>query len=106
MLSDAESNAALYHCENFLVHYNWLTQNSMQELRLNYNLVTKHHAIWHIAYFAKFLNPRLIWCMEFEDFVGTMLKSAKGCMSGTPLVSVGRKVLENYLLVLRLRIRT
>ena len=26
--------------------------------------------------------------MEFEDFVGTMIKSARGCMSGTPLVQV------------------
>ena len=105
VLSRADADAVLDQCERFLVHYNWLTNFSVARGRLNYNLVGKHHAIWHIAYHAKFLNPRKIWCMEFEDFVGVMLKSAKGCMSGTPLVQVGRKVLENFLLVLRLRLR-
>ena len=95
----------LRKCDDFLVHYNWLANYAARNLRLYYNIVFKLHHLWHIVYHARFLNPAMIWCYEFEDFVGTMLTCAEGCMHGSPLLIVGHKCLENYLLVLQLRLR-
>ena len=53
---------------------------------------------------SRSLNPKVPWCYEFEDFVGTIIRAARGCMSGTPLHLVGHKVLANYLLVLQMRL--
>ena len=60
--------------DRFLMYYNWLTSFSAESDRMLYNLVTKHHNGCHIAYHARFLNPCVIWCMEFEDVVGTCIK--------------------------------
>ena len=100
----AEATAMVTSCDNFLVHYNWLAHNSMSRGDVNYNITTKCHTLWHLCYHARFLNPKAIWCFEFEDFVGTIITCAKGCMAGSPLRIVGRKTLENFLLVLQLRV--
>ena len=77
----------------------------MENGRLCYNPVGKTHVLWHICYHARWLNPRFIWAYEFEDFVGAMITAAKSCMAGTPLRLVGTKTLDNYLMVLQLRLR-
>ena len=92
-------------CDEFLVHYNWLSTYSVDHLRLNYQVVGKLHMFWHIVYHARYLNPRSTWCFEFEDFSGTMIQSAKGCMAGSPLLIVGAKVLDNFLMDTELRFR-
>ena len=91
--------------DRFLVHYNWLANYSMEHNILNYNIVVKLHCLWHICYHARYLNPRLTWCYEFEDFIGTIIAAAKACMAGSPLHIVGRKVLNNFLLIAQLRMR-
>ena len=95
----------LQQCDVFLLHYNWLTRFSVDLGRLNYNIVFKCHSLWHIVHHARYLNPRVTWCYAFEDFVGTVIQSAKGCMHGSPLLIVGAKVLQNFLLDLHLRTR-
>lgn len=99
----AEEMLARY--DRFLIHYNWLAHNSARLGRMNYNIVTKTHMMWHICYHARWLNPRLCWAYEFEDFAGTMITAAKACMAGSPLRIVGGKVLQHFLLVLQLRLR-
>ena len=89
----------------FLVHHNWLTKFSADNLHVRYQFASKHHHMWHIVYNARFLNPKMLWCYEFEDFVGLMIRSAQNSMARTPLHIVGRKVLENWLLLLQLRLR-
>ena len=84
-----ESDAMLRDCDRFMVHYNWLSQSNISRNVLRYNIVFKVHMLWHICYHAKFLNPKCTWCFEFEDFVGTMIISAKGCMVGSPFAIVG-----------------
>ena len=96
----------LRQCDIFLVHYNWLANYSKDLLRLNYNVVFKCHALWHILYHGRYLNPRFSWCFAFEDFVGVVIKSAQGCMAGSPLLIIGNKVLQNYLLDLQMRVRS
>ena len=94
----------LEDCDTFLLHYNWLCKNSMEHGFLCYHVVTKLHMFWHICFHARYINPRFVWAYEFEDLVGSMTTAAKSCMAGTPLRLVGAKVLENFLLVLKLRL--
>ena len=103
-LPPSEATSILEEYERFLVHYDWLAQFSLDSDRLLYHVVTKTHMFWHICYHAKYLNPKCTWCFEFEDFVGTMIACAKGCMAGSPLVIVGRQIIDHYILVLHLRL--
>ena len=105
VLPRADADMLLESCETFLVHYNWLTSFSAKCGLLNYNLVTKRHMIWHICHQGRFLNPRVGWCFEFEDYVGVVVRCAKGSMHGSSLAIVGRKCLENFLLLLQLSLR-
>ena len=88
----------------FLAHYDWLCRRALSAGFLFYNIVGKLHMLWHIVWHARYLNPVSHWEYEFEDFVGCMITSAQACMRGTPLHMVGTKVLQNYLLVLSLRV--
>ena len=92
-------------CDRYLVHYNWLTRKAEAEMRLDYNPAFKNHFLWHIVFHARFQNPKIGWCFPFEDFVGTVIRCARGCMHGTPLSLVGRKVLENFLLLTQVNLR-
>ena len=91
-------------CDRLLVHYNWLCKHAVAEDRLCYNITVKHHMLWHICDMSRFLNPKVVWAYEFEDFVGTVITPAKANMHGTPLRLVGTKVQQNWLLVLQLRL--
>ena len=61
--------------------------------------------LWHICYHAHFQNPKVGWCFQFEDLVGESIRAAKGCMHGSCLSIVGRKVIEKLVLVLQLALR-
>ena len=67
VLTDAEADGAMAAYQTYLVHYNELLQLSLDRKERNYNLVFKHHHMWHIVDHARFINPRYIWCYEFED---------------------------------------
>lgn len=88
----------------FLVHYHWLCANGANKGMLVYNIVPKVHMLWHICFLSRYTNPTACWAYEFEDYVGTVIDAAKGCMSGTPLAMVGTKVLQNFLLELNIRL--
>ena len=55
--------------ERLLLHYNWLRCWSRQLGETMYKTTTKHHSLWHLAYFAQFMSPRASWTYAFEDFV-------------------------------------
>jgi len=99
-----EAEQMLSDCDEFLLHYNWLCNHAASSGTLLYNIVIKFNMFWHICYHARFLNPRSSWCYEWEDFVGAMITTARACMAGTPLRLVGPKVLQNWLLILNLRV--
>ena len=58
------------------------------------------HVLWHLCYFAKFLNPRSLHCYNFEDFIGRMVTAAKACLASTPMYRLGDKVMQNFRLIL------
>ena len=101
-LTDIEAASALRAYEEFLLHYNALLHLSIARGERCYNFSFKFHHLWHIVDHAKWINPRVVWCYEFEDFIGVMTAAAKGCIFGSPMTIIGNKVLENYLLVLSL----
>ena len=103
-LTDEDTADALRLYEEFMLHYNWLLGFSISRSERCYNFVYKHHHMWHIIDNARWINPRLVWCYEFEDFVGVLTKSAKNCIFGSPMTIIANKAFENYLLVLSLAI--
>ena len=105
MLSDQEAIDVKEAIDWHLLHYNWLNQWAVSNNFRLYVIQFKHHNLWHIADHAKFLNPRFIWCYPFEDFVGILIISARNCMAGSHMRIVGRKVIENSVLVDELTVR-
>ena len=104
-LGEAESRSVLQHVEVFLLHYSWLMHNAIVDGEAVFPLHFKHHSLWHIANYAQWLNPRFTWSYEFEDHMGALVRTAKNCLAGSSMSIVGRKVLENYTLVLELTLR-
>ena len=101
-LTDAEVDSAMRYYEEFLLHYNALLQLAIARGERCYNFVFKLHHFWHIVDHARWINPRVVWCYEFEDFMGVLTKAAKNCRFGSPMSIIANKVLENYMLVLSL----
>eukprot|EP00969_Alexandrium_andersonii_P265039 11713659-Alexandrium_andersonii.AAC.1 len=86
------------HC----LHYHWLLVRALEAGQRNYYISIKTHMVWHILDHSKWMNPRFLWCYDFEDFMGALTTSAKACLAGTSMKGVGCKVLQNYLIVLQL----
>ena len=104
-LSDDEANSCKQHVEEFLLAYNWLVCFRRDKAQMVYNFTTKMRFLWHMADLAKFLSPKLVWCYEFEDYVGTIKRSALAAMPGSSLQKIGRKVIDNTLFVMFLLLR-
>jgi len=104
-LTDREHHDVMSNMDDFLLHYNWLTVFSMKKGRCNYNLTIKFHMIWHLMHMGKYINPMSFWCYEFEDLIRQVVRSAKGCIAGTSMDGIAKKVLENYLLALSLALQ-
>ena len=102
-LTSSEADNILDAVERFLVHYNFLHKYWASRGKMLYNVTIKAHVLWHIAYDAKFLNPRSAWVYDFEDFVGKICKSAQACVAGTPMHLISEKVCTNFVLVTELR---
>ena len=101
-LTEDEHKQAVQAYDQHLIHYNWLLKRSLRSGVRNYPITIKTHAMWHIVDMSKWLNPRYVWCYEFEDWVGTITTCAKACVAGSPMELIGAKVMQNYLLVLQL----
>ena len=103
-LDQASSDRALGLAEDFLLCNNALLKAALREDQCFFGMVTKHHLFWHIAYLARFQNPRWTACFEFEHFMGDVKVCAQAAMSGSSLALIGNKVLEHFLLALHLRL--
>ena len=66
VLSDEEHREVVERYDWYVLNYNALLRMSLDKGFLNYNFVFKTHLCWHIMELSKCLNPRLIWCYEFE----------------------------------------
>ena len=99
-LSPAEAALTLQHCEEFLLHLNWLATEAMNAGKLLWGITTKHHYLWHVAWFARYQSPRASWCYQFEDFIGKIQGSGMACTAGTAMHRVPEKVFQNYRLAM------
>ena len=87
-----------------MLGYNWLMQDALDRKLLLWGFTVKLHFLWHTCDLARFQNPRLIWCYPLEDFMGKIVGSAKGCIAGTPAHLIGKKVMENFRLILHIQL--
>jgi hypothetical protein len=86
------------------LHYHWLSRHSLVSAQLLYNFPGKFHMFWHLCDQSKWMNPTHQWCYSSESYIGNIVRSARSCTAGTAMSGVARKVTENMLLELRLRL--
>ena len=103
-LSGDETDALQEHVVGFLLHYKWLSLDSMHKGQWTWQMVTKHHYFEHIALGAGWLNPRLGWTYQYENFVQKMIRVCGACISGTAPHRMGASVVAKYRTVLQLRL--
>ena len=83
-------------CDSFLVlssaaahHYNALGIKV-------FDIVPKHHLLWHVCWAAQWLNPRSSACWSGEDYMQHMRRLAQSCLKGTPSWMVSAKTTSRY----------
>ena len=81
---------------NFLVDYSKLAHLADSANMLLFNVVPKHHGMWHLGQRAKFLNPRKGNTMIDEDFVGKIKDLVSSSAHGTESHLIPTKVFEKY----------
>ena len=103
-MSEEASETAVGLADISLLGNNYMLERALRNNQLLYHMVTKHHFFWHIAYMARYQNPRWTACFEFEDFMGKIKLCAQAAMAGSSLARVGSKVMEHFLLSLHLKL--
>jgi hypothetical protein len=103
-LSEEEFRRMATAADDFLLHYQWLSVYRVSRGDFAYNITYKFHAMWHMAQFAQFTNPKAIWAYSAEDFMGKVSASAGACLAGTPARLICTKLAANYRLALELRL--
>ena len=88
-----------------LKHYKALSVHSIEHGILAWPLRPKLHFFWNVFQAASFLNPRLGWTYQFENFVQKILRVVKACAKGTPPHRIGPSVMSKYRIVLNMRLR-
>lgn len=88
-----------------LKHYKALSVHCIESGILAWPLRPKLHFYWHIGQAAGFLNPRLGWTYQFENFVQKILRVVKACAKGTPPHRIGPSVMSKYRTVLNMRLQ-
>ena len=68
-----------------------------------WNLVPKHHYLWHLAHEAGHLNPRMSWCYSNEDFVGKLAVIGMSTRHGQAAAYRSKQLVEKYTLGITLR---
>ncbi len=84
------------HVDEFLIAYSLLANKADERRLVMWNLVPKHHMLWHLAQKSLFLNPRRNNCMMDESYLHYLKKVVASCASGTPMENVPTKVAEKH----------
>jgi len=103
-MSQEASDAALQHMEIFLAHYTYLHNLAVAAGRWYYNTVYKEHFCWHLAYDARFMNPRYKWTYKAESWVGKISHITASCASGTRLTKITVPLADKYRLYAHVRL--
>jgi hypothetical protein len=104
-LEPHESARLIEHVHKSCLCYAALAKRGADAGTKLYNLTPKFHYWMHMAWFAKFENPRQSWTYANEDYVGRIAKVAKSIAFGTNSLNLGRKVLLKFLRALHIRYR-
>ena len=70
-----------------LIHNAWLNQWAVQNTRMLWHLVPKHHWARWMAEHTRWLNPTAVWTFKAEDYVGRIATIAHSCTFGTKRVA-------------------
>ena len=81
----------------FLQDYSLLANYADENSKLLFNVVPKHHALYHLGQRSQFLNPRLGNTMIDEDFVGICKDIVAACANGTEGHLIPARFLEKYM---------
>jgi len=102
----AESARDLFNAvHKCCVHYCCLAATAA-ERGLKLFLVTPKFHFWlHIAYFARYCNPKYAWCYANEDFVGKIAQVAHAASFGLGPLKLGPSLVHRYLVAMALRIQ-
>lgn len=79
-------------CENFQLLSSALAYHFNTAGTKVFNIVPKHHLLWHCCHQAGRLNPRLTWCFSGEDYMQHMRRLAQSVLRGTPAWMVSVKL--------------
>ena len=84
------------NCENFLVLSSAVSNHFSGEGIKVFNIVPKHHFLWHCCFLAKYLSPRWSWCFSGEDYMQHMRRLGQSVLRGTPANMVSRKIAHKF----------
>ena len=84
-------------CESYLVLYSAPASHYMDIGNKIFNVVPKHHILWHVCWMAQFLNPRWAWCFSGEDFMLHARRLGSASLRGTPTWHISRKVIHRWI---------
>ena len=70
-----------------------------------WNSTVKNHFTWHYGDQSFYINPDIVWCFGFEDFVGKIANISVSCTHGRSLDSISSAVCAKYLLYMSILMR-
>ena len=88
--------------EMFFDSYQALNDWAVEQGRLLFHIVMKHHTLLHLVENARFLNPRITWCFKSEDYVGKVSHICHSVSMGVRSTRLSEKQLAKYCLMLHL----
>ena len=86
-----------------LLHF--LQTEAVKKKRLLWATSFKNHLSWHLADAATFFASTMWSCYTFEDFVGRISAMAQASAPGCSLLSLSKKVIQQYLLYIAVLFR-
>ena len=95
-LSDEEHTKCMEAVERTLVFYGALASDAKSNSKFKWSIVNKHHHFWHIGQSTKYINCRMLWCYQAEDFMRHICKVASSVLMGSSVLSLSRKLCERW----------
>ncbi len=104
-LSPEEIRVATESCRAFLLHYSWLTSESIGLGLCRWQMTVKFHYFAHAPEQLRYLNPRHGSCYAAESFIGKLAKIAHSASFGKSMERLGPFLMSKVRLAYVLRLR-
>ncbi len=85
-------------------HYCCLAREAAERGLKLFHIIPKFHFWLHIAWLARFCNPKLAWCYSDEDFVGKIAQVAFSVSFGRGPLRLSVALVRRYLVAIALRV--